>query len=227
MLRATVFRAARSLREADVTLWPQGSQGSGQEAHVEASHLVNLALAIGVADPVTSAPKVVPFYRCLTSPTGHSVQLKNRDPFKDISESKEKYLGQVGVFLDEIIQKDSNLGSDLERLVDLLARNKRAAPALNAAYFRIEFVLDTAFPQVIASYSAPDAAPGAEGKRHISYLHEQRIKSGGRPLLRKVVLDTDLFACLGELWSHTKRYRTKTAIKRERKSLDPENSEAR
>jgi hypothetical protein len=52
-------RAARFLRERDVSLWPQGSQGRGQEAHVEAHHLVNVVLALAAADPLTGAPEVV------------------------------------------------------------------------------------------------------------------------------------------------------------------------
>jgi hypothetical protein len=59
IMQATVFRAARFLREHDSSLWPQGSQGRGQEAHVEAGHLVNVVLALAAADPLTGAPEVV------------------------------------------------------------------------------------------------------------------------------------------------------------------------
>ena len=51
-------RAAQFLRERDVFLWPQGFR-SGQEAHVEAHHLVNVVLALAAADPLTGAPEVV------------------------------------------------------------------------------------------------------------------------------------------------------------------------
>ena len=67
ILELTVFRAARALREADVMLWPQGTQGRGKAAHVEAAHLVNLALALLVADPLTAAPQEVLTYRSLRS----------------------------------------------------------------------------------------------------------------------------------------------------------------
>src|SRR4051812_44832892 len=65
MLPATVFRAARALREADLRLWPQGTAGRGKAAQVEASHLVNLVLALAVADPITAAPEVAPQYCAL------------------------------------------------------------------------------------------------------------------------------------------------------------------
>lgn len=60
---ATVRRAARALREADVSLWPEGSAGRGKAAEVNPHHLVNLAIAIAVADPITSAPDAVRKYR--------------------------------------------------------------------------------------------------------------------------------------------------------------------
>lgn len=63
ILPATVFRAARSLREADTGMWPQGTQGRGKAAHVESRHLVNLILALGVADPITTSPQLVPEWR--------------------------------------------------------------------------------------------------------------------------------------------------------------------
>jgi len=65
VLPATAFRAARALRERSISLWPQGSQGRRQEAHVTVGHCVNLALAIATADPMTDAPNTVRRYRSL------------------------------------------------------------------------------------------------------------------------------------------------------------------
>ena len=59
ILKSTVFRAARALREADVMLWPQGTQGRGKAAHVGAAHLVNLALAL-----LWPTPLLPPHRRC-------------------------------------------------------------------------------------------------------------------------------------------------------------------
>lgn len=62
---ATAIRTARALREEDVSLWPQGAQGRGQGAHVEAPHLVNLVLALATGLPI-EAPSNVQRYRQLT-----------------------------------------------------------------------------------------------------------------------------------------------------------------
>ena len=56
LLPNTVFRVARYLREAGGDLWPQGSQGRGQEAHVEPHHLVNLVLVLG-SEGLPETPK--------------------------------------------------------------------------------------------------------------------------------------------------------------------------
>ena len=205
MLRATVFRAARSLREADTALWPQGSQGKGMEAHVEPAHLVNLALAIAVADPVTSAPTVVPFYRGLTSGTGHAVRLDGDTPV----ELKDEHWGEVGLLMRGVVREGSDLGSDLERLVDLMADNQTAAPRLYDARFRIEFIPHAKFPAVTTSYVPTNVAANASSSRQFTYLRNQQIETTKPRILRKVVLDTDLFVCLGTLWSDTKRHRTR------------------
>ena len=69
ILPATVFRTARTLREADQALWPKAEKGGGRgAAHVEPSHLANLAIALAAADPITLAPKVVAGYRALICP---------------------------------------------------------------------------------------------------------------------------------------------------------------
>jgi hypothetical protein len=64
LLPSTVQRAARILREADRAFWPESGKGGGRRAaHVHASHLINLVLAISTADPITQAPTLVPFWR--------------------------------------------------------------------------------------------------------------------------------------------------------------------
>lgn len=63
---ATVHRAARNLREADADLWPKAGKGGGKAAaHVEPRHLVNLVLALAVADPLHTAAQMVVKYRDL------------------------------------------------------------------------------------------------------------------------------------------------------------------
>jgi hypothetical protein len=69
IIHANVFRTARALREHDTRLWPQGSQGKGQAAHVEAEHLVNLMLALAMAETTTEAPEVVArFWEMVAAP---------------------------------------------------------------------------------------------------------------------------------------------------------------
>lgn len=62
MQLATVARAARALREADITLWPQGEKGRGRGAQVVPNHLVNLIVALAVANPLTEAATQIPSF---------------------------------------------------------------------------------------------------------------------------------------------------------------------
>ena len=71
---STVFRAARAMREADPGLWPEAEKGGGRgAAHLEPRHLVNLALALAVAEPLTAAPQAV---------MGHRVSAPRELPFR-------------------------------------------------------------------------------------------------------------------------------------------------
>ena len=66
LLPATVGRAARSLREAGQDLWPQAAPGGGKNAvHVRPGHLVNLVIALAVADPLTTAAVLTVIFRSL------------------------------------------------------------------------------------------------------------------------------------------------------------------
>ena len=60
--RSAVFRTARALQETDQTLWPKAAKGGGRgAAHLEPRHLVNLVLALALADPIAIAPQTVAF----------------------------------------------------------------------------------------------------------------------------------------------------------------------
>lgn len=73
IIHANVFRTARALREHDTALWPQGSQGKGQAAHVNADHLVNLMMALAMAETTTAAPEVVARFREMTAEPDQTV----------------------------------------------------------------------------------------------------------------------------------------------------------
>ena len=60
----TVTFAARVLREHDAELWPEGKRGGGVDnPHVTADHLVNVVLALAVADPLVKAASALTEYR--------------------------------------------------------------------------------------------------------------------------------------------------------------------
>ena len=65
LLPATVFRAARFMREADPTLWPMGEKGRGRAAQVSNTHLVNLALVLAFDEAATASPNTAPMLRSM------------------------------------------------------------------------------------------------------------------------------------------------------------------
>jgi hypothetical protein len=103
-----VERAARILKEADADLWPKARKGGGKgAAHVMRPHLVNLLLALMVADPITEAPEIVPRCRAMMP-----------DPKNDLA-SDEFETGQEARILGilDAFCPGSNLGERLEGLV--------------------------------------------------------------------------------------------------------------
>lgn len=57
---ATVDTASRVLKQHQPPLWPLAGQGGGKRAkHVEPEHLVNMALTLAWADPISNAPAIV------------------------------------------------------------------------------------------------------------------------------------------------------------------------
>jgi hypothetical protein len=111
------------MREADQTLWPVADRGGGKgAAHIESHHLVNLALALAVADPIAAAPDVVAVYRAL------------------ISHQPRKLAGVwVGA---------ADLGGWLEELLELLADpDNGAAGVLLARGFHLDLIRDLRMPR--------------------------------------------------------------------------------
>ena len=99
----------RTMREADPTLWPIAAKGGGRgSARLEPRHLVNLALALAVADPITSAPRVVAGYRALIQHRpGHVMP--------------PEHMGRAARLLTGVFGEAGDFGGDLGQLVELLA----------------------------------------------------------------------------------------------------------
>jgi len=112
---ATGFRAARILKEEDgQDLWPKAGRGGGslKGRDVEPRHLTNLLIALAVAQPFTSGPKIVRVYRDLV---------------------------RVGPEQDQILP-GSTLGEALDKLITDLAEDDQAVRCCYGR-LRIEFIL--------------------------------------------------------------------------------------
>jgi hypothetical protein len=63
---ARILQLAKDADMRSLDLWPTGKQGGGKSAvHVQPHHLVNLAIALAVADPITTGPGRVLAFRSL------------------------------------------------------------------------------------------------------------------------------------------------------------------
>lgn len=118
LLPATVFRAARTLREAGGDLWPMAGKGGGKAAApVQPRHMTNLALAL-TTSPITDAPAAVRWMRGLLP---HHIQ-----PNGDMQPVQGAPLGDV---LDSLIVKLRQLAplpkSDIFSLIVIKYGNGR------------------------------------------------------------------------------------------------------
>jgi hypothetical protein len=209
LLPSAVFRTARALREADPTLWPEAKKGGRRgAAHVEPRHLVNLALALAVADPVATLPDAVAIYRALIC-----------SPSPDHESRVARLLKKAGVF-----EVGDSLGNNLERLVTLLADpDLNTILILNEAELSIELVADRRHPRAFFSHfvNSTNYTVDAnvilacffdkDSKIH-SILAENKPQSNhGMPpqpsplLYHKGVLNISMFGLLADLWNHTRR----------------------
>ncbi|WP_158927050.1 hypothetical protein [Acidisphaera sp. S103] len=63
---ARILQLAKGADMKSLDLWPTGKQGGGKSAvHIQPSHVVNLAIALAVADPITIGPGRVLAFRDL------------------------------------------------------------------------------------------------------------------------------------------------------------------
>jgi hypothetical protein len=122
----TVERAARTLREANDSLWPKGKKGGGKGAAlVWSHHLVNLLLALMAADPLNEAPEIVEQYRDL-EPDGVTqwIEAQSGDTTTTVSAHRDIRYNALAALADEDVLPGAiwcgrNLGQAMEYLVGL------------------------------------------------------------------------------------------------------------
>jgi hypothetical protein len=227
ILPATVFRAAKILREYDSVLWPEAGKGGGKAAaHVEPSHLVNLVLALAVADPITKAPTIVKDFRNTW-----------RLGFLHLPQDAQTAFAAWGLLTEDKATLGLGggyllLGNALEGMVDLLA-SPEGAGANRDALFRtgIEVQLFTGGSLGQNAFIADGDNRGVlpfcsaqQGVLSDLMPHNRLIALHARleaPLERRVKLPLMLFKVMAELWGDTKTYRDTIAIYRRGKRTAP------
>ena len=142
----SVDRVARVLKQSRPNLWPRSGRGGGSKAaHVEPSHLVNLALGLAVADPITTAPQIVSGYRELT--LWDALYMRPECLEDPITEALFHQTGcpitpEGWVLVDGILS--GTLGSACERLIELLASpaEKPLRDRLRIYGLQLELIVD-------------------------------------------------------------------------------------
>lgn len=223
LLPATVGRVGRVLREHDANLWPQGAQGRGRQAQVESGHLVNLALGVAVANPITEAAKAVLAYRSLSPlDAAHAAA-------DDVGETTDLLFGEMqpsavdGYLVPKAaFSEKSTLGADLEYLINRCAQTENAAQILAASSFEVELIIDAEMPAAIVRYRETDLAftKMREPRQHIYEVPRQYLWSaktdkrwsflaneGTAPMVRKTILSAAMFAELAAICRDTLEHR--------------------
>jgi hypothetical protein len=215
MLPSTVFRAARALREADATLWPEAAKGGGRgAAHVEPQHLVNLAIAVAASDYITRAPQVVVGYRGLIWNTAPRIP--------------PQLTGQATSLLQTqgLLRRDITAGKHVEGIVRLLADGgEDVSRALLAVGYRVDLDLNPRVPRMVIGYTETDL-PDDAAPHEPKFVFRPRQtpvglsrKSdpawnflGGQDqfILKSATLLTPLFVMLADLWNDTRQHQKRT-----------------
>ena len=206
----SVDRVARVLKQSRPNLWPRSGQGGGSKAaHVEPSHLVNLALGLAVADPITTAPQIVSGYRELT--LWDALYMRPECLEDPITEALFHQTGcpitpEGWVLVDGVLS--GTLGSACERLIELLASpaEKPLRDRLRIYGLQLELIVDRT-----PSASIVYRTIGGE-EMHFSYLLRQiglplsnnfLPPPPVAPLKRQVTIPFALFEALADLWADT------------------------
>jgi hypothetical protein len=219
LLPSSVFRTARTLREAGKGLWPEAAKGGGKgAAHVERRHLINLAIALAVNDPL-AAVKAIPAYRGLIP---HRPEKHAPDP---------EHAGQAASLLmtNDMFNGRRAIGAELDRLLDLLTQGDTAGTLENAG-LHIEFFIELRVPRVCVRYHAfdleddlathttellyrkPNTPPGVsrELDPYWNFLPPRLIT-------RTALIPVSLFTVMADLWADTKRHHAETTARQTRR----------
>jgi hypothetical protein len=216
-LPSAVFRLARVMRETDSTLWPAAGKGGGKSgAHVEPEHLVALAIAVAVADPIAAAPRIVTGYRDMVWNTVPAIKPEHRGHATGLLEGAR------------LFRADITAGELLAELVDLLAGQPDVANTLRAVGWRADVEKDPRIPRIVVRYIETDLQPDDGYAEHRFILRPRDtpvglsrnadpawnfLKSSGTPhdtMLLTMSLLVRVFVVLAELWGDTQRHHRKT-----------------
>jgi hypothetical protein len=219
LLPATVFRFARTLREADKTLWPEAAKGGGKgAAHVEPPHLVNLAIALAVNDP-RDAVRAIPVYR----------RLMPDKPEQHILDDRDVGIAASLLRTNDAFNGKRALGAELDRLLALLLEGDTAV-VLGSAGLHVEFYIEHRVPRARVRFHAFDLEDDL--RHHLADLLYRRPKTPQglsraldpyfnflppRLITRTALLPVSLFAVLAELWADTKQHHANSARRQGRR----------
>jgi hypothetical protein len=207
-LSATVFRTARTLREAGKDLWPEAGKGGGRAAaHVERKHLTNLAIALAVHEPLL-AVKFIPVYRGLI-------------PDKPEQHATTQDSGQVASLLatNDLFNGKRRLGDELDRLLDVLAKGRIAEELENAGLY-FEFYIEQRVPRAVVGFHVFDP-PDDLTKPEVRWLYRRPHMSSDREfdpdfrfaprlfITRTALIPVSLFVVMSDLWLDTQRHRAR------------------
>lgn len=209
--RAKVARIARSHREYDPELWPQGSHGRGQEAHVSNVHLINLILGLVASDSAGEAPAVAALYGALECDVPQflvGASKVDKVLFNNIKKTKRPKLKSISTtgsgFFDAsgILASGEGLGVDLINLVERLSNGEKAwVTTLQDAGFSVALHLNPEMPEAVISYY-PDTQFGHLG-HHIQYASQKGLRSKVPDVEARIIstktLPLSLFVVLADI----------------------------
>lgn len=231
-LLATVDRASVALQAAREDLWPLGKRGGGRTTpHVEPKHLVNLALALACADPITASARVVRQYRHLrVAKNLHQEIASTRRELPDLPSEFPTWPGDVPRTPYDVLTRKSrdipdgiglvatrlkNFGVTLGDHLDGLVREALQSPLERDGLLQLGFSVGLTVdvnPQASVSirYQLDDGIHTETS----SYFPQSALGDHGsapsrppaRPI-RLVTLPFELFAVLADLWGDTLAHR--------------------